>query len=242
MKVAAVIQARTSSTRLPNKILRPLAGRAVLGWVVRAAQSATQVDEVVVATSTDPSDDPVEEWAEPLGVSVVRGSLDDVLGRFVGVLDSHVPDAVVRLTADCPMLDPQVIDMAVATWRANPRLDYVSSILHRTLPRGLDVEVVAAPALRRVDRLATDFHRSHVTSYIYTHPTEFDILGLAFTPPADHFRVTLDTEDDARMLDALAAGLGDRPPTWREVTAWLEAHPDVAALNAEVTQKALDEG
>ena len=154
MRVTAVIQARAGSSRLPGKVLLDLGGRPVLSWVVRAAQEAAEVDEVVIATSDRDLDDPVEEAARELGVACVRGSEDDVLSRFVLALDTHPADAVVRLTADCPLLDPGLIDAVVALWRAVPERDYVSTVLVRTLPRGLDVEVVKAEALRRVARTA----------------------------------------------------------------------------------------
>ncbi|MBB2924154.1 cytidylyltransferase domain-containing protein [Cellulomonas cellasea] len=241
-RVTAVIQARCGSDRLPAKVLLPLAGRPVLGWVVRAARTATEVDDVVVATTTSPEDDAVEDLARSWGVSVLRGSPDDVLSRFVAVADRDRPDAVVRLTADCPMLDPAVIDTVVRTWRASPHYDYVSSVLHRTLPRGLDVELVTADALRRIDELATAHHRVHVTSYAYSEPSGLDILGLSFASAGSTHRVTLDTAADAQMLAALADGLGDAPPAWRDVVRWLDEHPDVASINAGVRQKALEQG
>jgi spore coat polysaccharide biosynthesis protein SpsF len=240
--VLAVVQARMGSTRLPSKSLRPLAGRSTLGWVVRAAAAAEEIDGVVVATTDGAEDDVLAEHAESLGASVVRGSSDDVLSRYLTALDVFDPAGVVRLTADCPLLDPAVIDLAVRTWRGDATVDYVSTILFRTLPRGLDVEVVSADALRRVDPLAHAHHRAHVTSYIYSHPDRFRLLGLVFGPEASTGRVTLDTEPDAAVLDALAAGLGDAPPAWRDVVAWLADHPEIAALNAHVEQKALEQG
>jgi spore coat polysaccharide biosynthesis protein SpsF len=236
------VQARCGSDRLPRKVLLPLAGRPALGWVVRAARESAEVDDVVVATTTAHEDDVIEDLAGSWGVPVLRGSVDDVLSRFVAVVDRERPDAVVRLTADCPMLDPVVIDTVVRTWRASPHLDYVSSVLHRSLPRGLDVELVTSAALRRVDSLATGHHRAHVTSLLYTVPDGFDLLGLSFAPAASRYRITLDTPEDAAMLAALADGLGDAAPAWRDVVRWLDAHPGVAGLNAGVRQKSLEQG
>src|SRR5665811_2153806 len=192
MRINAVIQARVGSTRLPGKVLEDLGGRSVLEWVVRAARAATQIDTVIVATSTMAADDAVAGLADSLGVPVVRGSEDDVLSRFVAALDAHPADAVVRLTADCPLLDPTLIDAVVGAWAAAPTHDYVSTVLVRCLPRGLDVELVSAQALRAVDRMATGHDRVHVTSAIYADPTAFSLLGLCVTPPANDLRVTLD--------------------------------------------------
>ena len=242
MRVNAVIQARSGSTRLPGKVLMDLGGRPVLEWVVRAARAATQVDQVIVATSASAGDDAVADLAGSLGVAVVRGSEDDVLSRFVAALDAHPADAVVRLTADCPLLDPTLIDAVAGAWAASPTHDYVSTVLVRCLPRGLDVELVTAQALRAVDRMATGHDRVHVTSALYADPTAYRLLGLCVTPPADDLRVTLDTPEDLVLLRALVAELPDAPPAWREVVAILRARPDLVAINTGVEQKPLAAG
>ena len=240
MRINAVIQARAGSTRLPGKVLADLGGRPVLEWVVRAARAASQIDEVVVATSTVTVDDVVADLAESLGVPVVRGSEDDVLSRFVAALDAHPADALVRLTADCPLLDPTLIDAVAGAWAAAPTHDYVSTILVRCLPRGLDVELVTAEALRAVDRMATGHDRVHVTSALYADPTAYRLLGVCVTPPADDLRVTLDTQEDLVLLRALVAVLPDAPPSWRDVVAVLRARPDLVAVNANVEQKPIE--
>lgn len=230
------------SSRLPGKVLRPLAGRPVLGWMVRAAQSAAGVDEVVVATSTDPGDDAVADLAEELGVKVVRGSEDDVLSRFMLALEETQADAVVRLTADCPLADPALISSVVGLWRSDPSLDYTATTLVRTLPRGLDVELASRAALERADAEAESFHRTHVTSYLYDGKASFRTMGLVVQPAANDLRVTLDTVEDAEMLDAIVAELGDRAPAWHEVVDLLRARPDITGINAGVRQKKLTEG
>lgn len=241
-RVVAVVQARMGSTRLPGKALRPLAGRAALHWVLRAAGAAGELAEVVVATTNEPADDAIAAACSDVGVRVVRGSRDDVLDRFLLAADVTGADGVVRLTADCPLLDPAVLDTVVRTWRSNPEVDYVSSVLFRTLPRGLDVEIVSRAALERAGRVARDHHRVHVTSYVYTHPDEFRVLGVVFAGQPSGLRVTLDTDDDAAVLDRLTGALGDRLIGWRETVAWLDARPDVVRLNAHVEQKPLDAG
>ncbi|MDR1768242.1 MAG: glycosyltransferase family protein [Propionibacteriaceae bacterium] len=242
MKVVAVVQARTGSTRLPGKVLLPLAGRPVLEWVVRAGQAAAGLDGVVVATSVAPGDDAVAELAANLGVTVVRGSEDDVLSRFMLAVSQTGADAVVRLTADCPLLDPQLVSHVVAIWRGQPQLDYVASTLVRTLPRGLDVELASRAALAVADAEARDHHRVHVTSYLYASERDFNRLGLVVQPTANDLRVTLDTPEDFHVIEAVVARLGDRPPAWRDLVALLRAHPELAAANANIHQKPLSEG
>jgi spore coat polysaccharide biosynthesis protein SpsF len=235
--VNAVIQARASSTRLPGKVLRPLAGRSVLGWVIRAAAAAPGVDGVVVATSTEKDDDPVAEEAARYGALVARGPLDDVLGRFAVATGLFPADAVVRLTADCPLLDPRLIGQLVAQWRAQPSLDYLSTVRVRTLPRGFDAELVRAAVLAEQVETAQGTDREHVTSGIYAHPDRYSCAGIVVSPAADDLRVTLDTTEDWAVIEGVVAELGDRVGDWREVVALLRGRPDLVALNAHVEQK-----
>lgn len=229
------------SSRLPGKVLRDLGGTPVLAWVVAAARATAPQVQVVVATTTLPEDDPVAALAEGLGAGVVRGPVDDVLARFVTALEDFGGERVVRLTADCPLLDPEVIAMAVSVAAAGD-VGYVSTVTPRTLPRGLDVEVVSAAVLRRLDEVADGVDRVHVTSHLHRHPGPTELVGLAFTPDASDLRVTLDTGEDAELLDAVVAALGRRAASRRDLVAFLRANPDVAALNGGVLQKPVDEG
>ncbi|MEC3975700.1 cytidylyltransferase domain-containing protein [Amycolatopsis sp. H20-H5] len=235
--VNAVIQARLSSTRLPGKVLRPLAGRSVLGWVVRAAAAARGVDQVVVATSDAADDDAVAEEAARLGALVARGPLDDVLARFAIACELHPADAVIRLTADCPLLDPALIGQLATLWRAQPSLDYVSTTLVRTLPRGFDAELVRTAVLAEQVATATGTHREHVTSGIYSRPETYSCAGIVVSPAAEDLRVTLDTPEDWQVIEGVVEDLGDRVSSWREVVSLLRARPDLTALNAHVEQK-----
>jgi spore coat polysaccharide biosynthesis protein SpsF len=236
-----VIQARLGSTRLPGKVLRPLGGRPVLSWVIRAALEA-RVGEVVVATTEMKEDDEVAACASRHGAAVVRGAVDDVLGRFLAAL-VHRDDGetVVRLTADCPLLDPVLIRQAVVAYEAGS-VDYLSTVLEPSLPRGFDVEVTSVGTLRAIDGEAEGFDRAHVTSLLYRQPSDRVIAGLVYRPSAADLRVTLDTPEDAALLDALVAHLGDRTSPWLDVVALLRARPDIVALNEGVTQKRLEDG
>jgi len=242
VRVAAVVQARMSSSRLPGKVLADLGAVPVLDWVIRAARMSRQVDEVVVATSVDRSDDPLVEHCGRLEVPVVRGPLDDVLSRFVLAVRAHPCDAVVRLTADCPMLDPALIDLVVAAWRSDPTWEYVATTLHRTLPRGLDVELVRSDVLRGLDAAAEGYHRQHVTSLLYTEPQGRRLLGLGVAPPADDLRVTLDTAEDLDLLREIVARTGDRALSWQELVGLLRADPGLAVRNSGVAHKPLEAG
>ncbi|MFC4111791.1 cytidylyltransferase domain-containing protein [Nonomuraea zeae] len=241
MRIVGIVQARMGSTRLPGKVLRDLGGRSVLGWVIRAACEAGVLDDLVVATTTLAADDAVVEECRRLGVAWHRGPVDDVLTRFVQALAGRKAEAVMRFTADCPLLDPAVIREAALVFRAVPGLGYLSTSLARTLPRGLDVEIVREDALERADREATGYHRTHVTSYVYAEPGDTRLLGLAYQPAADDLRVTLDTEDDWWLISRVVAELGDRCVPVERLVSWLRARPEVSGLNAHVRQKSLQD-
>ncbi len=239
--IVGVVQARMGSSRLPGKVLRPLAGRSVLGRVVRAARESEKLSDLVVATSTEPDDDAVVDECAKLDVACHRGPVDDVLSRFIGALDTHPGDAVARFTADCPLLDPEIIRLVADVYQAVPGLDYVSTSIARTLPRGMDVEIIQADALRTLHRIATDHHRVHVTSYAYTHPEMFRVLGVTLTPDRSDLRLTLDTEQDLALVNAIADHFGDVTVPLATLADWLADHPALRALNADVRQKQLEE-
>lgn len=242
MRTVAIIQARGGSTRLPGKILADLGGMPILSWVVRAARSAIQIDEVVVATTTGRADDATAAECARQGVPCVRGPEDDVLSRFLLALGDHPADLVVRLTADCPLLDPGLIDAAISLAASPAQPDYVSTTLVRNLPRGLDVEVVRADVLEAVDRLASGHDRIHVTSFVYTHPDQFRCLGVSTLLDAADLRVTVDTVEDLNAVRAVVEGLGPGLPDAAGIVALLRSRPDIVALNEHVTQKSLAEG
>ena len=234
-----IVQARMGSTRLPGKVLRKLGGRTVLERVVRSAFAADVLDELVVATSVEDTDDAIEAECARLGVPCTRGPVDDVLTRVLDVLDKHPADTVLRFTADCPLLDPAIVTRAARVFAAVPGLDYLTTSLTRTLPRGLDVEVARAAALYSLDEKATGYHRTHVTSYLYTHPDEFDVLGLTLQPDLSHLRLTLDTEADWKLIEGVVAALGDDPAPLAAVAKYLGDRPELAGVNAHVRQKEL---
>jgi spore coat polysaccharide biosynthesis protein SpsF len=238
-----VIQARMGSTRLPGKVLRPLAGRPVLSWVIRAAMLAEATDDVVVATTTSSDDDQVAALADAQGARVVRGSVDDVISRFTtATADDPDDDLVVRLTADCPFADPALIRASVAYARRSDAELVTNALPPRTTPHGLDVEVLSVGALRRASAAAVGVDRTHVTSWLYREPDRCRIETIGLWPPADDLRITLDTTEDAELLDVLAARLGDRAPSWVELVNLLRSAPELAGLNRQVRQKTLDEG
>lgn len=243
MSTVAVVQARVGSTRLPGKVLRDLGGATVLARVVRRVRRARRLDAVVVATTERSADDPLVAECEGLGVDVFRGSEDDVLARFCGAARAAGAEVVVRITADCPLIDPGVIDQVVAAFVAAAP-DYASNTLVRTFPRGLDVEVMTRASLERAAREATEaYQRVHVTPYLYQHPELFRLLPVTGEVDASHLRWTVDTAEDLALVRALYARLdNDDAFDWRRALRVVEDAPELADLNRGVQQKRLEEG
>lgn len=240
MEVVAIVQARMESTRLPGKVLADLAGRTMLARVVRRVRRAALVDRVAVATSDAPEDDVVAAECRRLAVPCFHGSENDVLDRYRRAAGAFSADVVVRVTADCPMIDPGVIDLAIAAFlRARP--DYASNTLRRTWPRGLDTEVTTAAALDRAWREATeDYQRVHVMPYFYQNPDRFGLLSVTGPHDLGDWRWTVDTPEDLEFARAIFGRLGPGDGfSWRDVRRLVTAEPSLADINRHVRQKAL---
>jgi spore coat polysaccharide biosynthesis protein SpsF len=239
-RIGIVTQARTTSTRLPRKVLLPAAGRTMLDHHLDRLAS-TGLD-VYVATTVNDTDDEVVELARSRGVPVWRGSELDVLARFAGCVREHDLDTVVRVTSDCPLIDGGVVAQAVAEFTrvGNPWL-YLSNGLRRTFPRGMDFEVFSAAALLEADARATDpADREHVTPWLYLGKSSRTELRDWVRPTdASGYRVTLDTPEDLRLIrtlieDYAAASLGVE-----ELICLLDQHPELVRINQHVEQKKL---
>jgi spore coat polysaccharide biosynthesis protein SpsF len=240
--VVAIVQARMQSTRLPGKVLLDLAGQPMLRRVLDRASATRRVDAVVVATSTHAADDELEARCAGWGVPCSRGSESDVLSRFLEAAHAHRAEAVVRLTSDCPLLDPAVCGAVVERFLEGD-LDYASTGLTSTWPRGLDTEVFSLAALERAGREASLAHeRTHVTPYLYLHPELFRVAEVRCPEPHPDERWTVDTPDDLALVRAIYEQLGPRDFGWRDVLRLLTAEPALRELNRHVRQKALEEG
>ncbi len=212
-----VVQARTGSTRLPGKVLQDLAGRPMLRFMLDRLADL-RVDQLVVATSALDRDDAVEEIAVAAGRPVVRGSEADVLDRFANALAAFPADHVVRLTADCPLADPVLIE-AVLARHLDRGADYTSNVFPRTFPRGLDCEVVTAAALRTAHAEAADpAEREHVTPFFYRRPERFALANMRNDLPLGRESWTVDTAEDLAFVRQIVDGMDDDAFSWRE--AW----------------------
>lgn len=220
MTSVAIVQARMGSSRLPGKVLMDIGDRSVLDLMLNRLRRA-ELDAVVVATSDTDQDDAIERACDDLDVVCVRGSESDVLGRFMTAMDRFNTDDVVRITADCPFIDPAIVDEAVRLHRREGA-DYTSNTLVRTYPDGLDVEVLRAPVLEVAAREAqqTD-EREHVTPFVYRQPQRFAIRQLTSGQPRfGRERWTLDTvEDLARLRDIATLVPNPVEASWSDILA-----------------------
>jgi spore coat polysaccharide biosynthesis protein SpsF len=237
--VGAIIQARMGSTRLPGKALADIEGMSMLARVVDRVRGARTVNRVIVATTTKPQDDGLAAHARDLGVDVFRGDEDDVLDRYYQAAVQHRLDIVVRITSDCPLLDPGVVDDAVGPLLVpGSRVEYASTGLRRTFPRGLDVEVVPFVTLARVWRDAQAVHeRAHVFPYIHEHPERFSTFSVIDDVDRSHMRWTVDTPEDLMFVRQVYRELGPRAFSWRDVLAILDRKPELLQINEHVRQK-----
>lgn len=231
-----------TSSRLPGKVLLPGGERTMLAHHVDRLRDAEA--PIIVATTTNLTDEPIVDAADQLGVASFRGSESDVLARFAGAADESGLDVIVRVTSDCPLIDGHLIREGVDRFLEYDDPDaYVSNTLERSYPRGFDFEVFSASALREAHERATDaVDREHVTPYIHSNRSgRVNRVSVTRSPDASRFRVTLDTEDDYAVLRRLieehdAASLGVDA-----IIDVLQRNPDLVALNAHVEQKKLGE-
>jgi spore coat polysaccharide biosynthesis protein SpsF len=232
--VIAILQARMTSTRLPGKVMRPILGAPMIGRQIERISRARLVEKLVVATSAEPSDDRLASYCRGIGVAIYRGDLADVLSRFAGAVAAHGPaQHVVRLTADCPLTDWEVIDSCIHLHLAGGH-DFTSNSMRRSFPIGLDVEVMTAELLDRLATASTTaFQREHVTQLVYDQPAAFDCGHYVQDRDESARRWTVDTPADFTMVEAVYSALypGNRAFTTQDVRAFLAAHPDIAALN-----------
>jgi spore coat polysaccharide biosynthesis protein SpsF len=240
MNILAIVQARMGSTRLPGKILRDLAGEPMLARVINRVRRCRTLTGVVVATTTEPRDDTLGELCARRSWPCVRGSEEDVLDRYYQAARQNRADVVVRITADCPLIDPAVVDRVVTEFLdRRPAVQYACNFLaRRTFPRGLDAEVFGFDVLEQMWREDDNpAWREHVTEYLLHHPERFAVHGVLHDCDLSHLRWTVDTPEDLEFVGRVYRHFGHDRFTWGEVVTLLEAHPDWRDINRHVEQK-----
>ena len=235
--ILAILQARTSSSRFPRKVLEPLLGKPMILRQIERIRRARHIDALVLATSVDASDDELAQFCVEADVRVYRGSLNDVLGRFIGAAQSvGSPDWIVRLTGDCPLADPAVIDRVIEE-AIQSGADYASNAVEATYPDGLDVEVMRAAALEAIAaEPRSDAEREHVTLALYRHPERFKIHHVRNGRDLSHLRWTVDQPRDFALVRAIYEALYPTKQDFgfADVLALIESRPELATLNIDI--------
>lgn len=234
LKALGIVQARMGSSRLPGKVLYEIAGHTMLWHVVSRARQCALLDEVMVATTSCLADDPIAGFCERENILCFRGSEADVLDRYYRAASSREASVIVRITADCPTLDPDVVTKVVRAF-LDGEWDYVSNTNPPTYPDGLDTEVFSLAALETAWHKATwQSEREHVTPYIRNHPEEFRSTNVVNETDLSDLRWTVDEEKDLTFVRALFSHLDARRFRMRDVLAVLAAKPQLSAINTGI--------
>ena len=241
LKVVATIEARMTSTRLPGKVLLTALGEPMLAHLVRRLKASPSIDAIVIATTINSADQPIADFAHAAGISCFRGSENNVMARVLEAAESASADVIVEITGDCPIIDPDIVEQTIRMFVQNS-FDYISNSVIRSYPDGMDVQVFSFDALRTaVQRTKNPLDLEHVSRYIYQHPNEYRI-GHLVAPPSLHWPelgLTLDEEDDYRLLKQIIEKLGQNDPLFgcKAVIRHLRSHPEWVAINSQVTRK-----
>jgi spore coat polysaccharide biosynthesis protein SpsF len=245
-KIVAIIQARMTSSRLPGKVLIDIAGFPMLYHVIRRVSSAQLVDQIVVATTDDPADDQIEEFCNSNGVFCFRGHPFDVLDRYYQAASKFHADIIVRITADCPIMDPTLIDSLLQSF-LDTGVDFGANRLpppwKRTYPIGLDIEIARFEALEKAWQEAeSQFEREHVMPYLYDHPGRFKIMLAHHEPDYGEKRWTVDTPLDLVLVNKIFGYFSPRIDfSWLEVIDLIKRDPDLENINISISAKNVDE-
>ena len=249
MKTVAIIQAQFSAIRLPGKVLLPLGNKSVLRRVIERVRHCRALHDVVIASSIAPEDDPVVAEVEQDQVTCFRGSVTDVLGRYFGAAEMCQADVVVRVSADCPLIDPQLICQMVDAFQARnltgQSTDYMSNTLKRTYPHGLEAEIFTYAALRQAyERADQAFEREHVTPFIYRHPDIFNLFSYEGRIDQSSYRLGLESAEDYQLLEAIYGELGQESGLFstQAVINLLIHQPKLARLNAPAARPSTHSG
>lgn len=238
--ILGIVQARSSSTRFPRKVLQPLVGEAMILRQLERIMLSQSIGRIVVATSNDESDDELADVLTVHGYEVRRGPLDDVVKRFEMVIDEFQPEHVVRLTADCPLADPSVIDKVVDE-HLSRQCDYTSNVLTPTFPDGLDVEVFSMSAFERlIDGELSPTEREHVTLGIYTHPERYSLWDVRQETDYSHLRWTVDVPDDLEFVQRVYEQLYTVDPAFgqEDILDLLELQPTLSRTSQDLARNA----
>lgn len=241
MKADVIIQARMTSTRLPGKILMPVLDKPLLKYQIERLRRAKSVSKIIIATTENKTDDPIIEFCKSNELLFYRGSENDVLSRYYDAATKYDCHSIVRITSDCPVIDPVIVDKVIDFFfNSEKKCDYASNCLVRTFPRGMDTEVFTYQALARAFKSAVEVpDREHVTPYIYRNPGEFNISNITDANDNSCYRLTVDTSDDFELIKRIIESLYPKNPFFslNEILTLMSANPEWFKINMHIEQK-----
>ncbi len=239
--IVAIIQARTGSSRLPGKILMDISGKPMLWHIVNRLGRSRLIDKIVIATTASAGDNAVEEFCEKHGIDCHRGSENDVLDRYYSAAEAYKADAVVRITGDCPLIDPVVVDETISAYLDDGASDMASNVITRRYPRGLDTEVISFKALKRAwNDARKDHQREHVTAYIYENIKMFNVRSVENKADLSHLRWTVDEKKDMELVREIYKRLYRKNGAFLtgDILKILKREPKLNEVNKNIKQKA----
>jgi spore coat polysaccharide biosynthesis protein SpsF len=250
LKIVATIEARMGSVRLPGKVLLDIGGILSLECQIKRIIQSSLIDEIVLATTENTSDDQLVNFAHEIGIRVFRGSEEDVLSRILGAARSVDGNLLVQITGDCPLIDPQIVDQVIRCYLdANGQYDFVSNEIIRSYPIGLDCRVFPVKILAEVDKCCKDpVHRVHGSTYIYLGEGKKMYRSHNIIAPDNlnypNWRWTLDTKSDLEFLQKIGRNFGNDIITLSasKLADWLVMNPKITSINSMVRQKLVEEG
>ena len=241
LKNAAIIQARMGAARLPGKVLMEIEGKPMLWHIVERLKHSALIDRIIVATTEDKKDDPIEELCLKNRIDLYRGSEDDVLDRYYRAAKEYSVKNIVRITGDCPLVDYQIADYVISKHsESDAGADCACNVIKRTYPRGLDVIAVSFGALEKTWKEAKEpHHREHVTAYLFEHPEKFKILNVEHAEDLSNLRWTVDEENDLVFVRGVYKRLYSKNKKFLmgDVLKVLEYEPALVDINKDVKQK-----
>lgn len=239
-EIISIVQARMGSTRLPGKVMLDLIGKPMLVHELTRIGRSKRISSIVVATTNSPADDVIVQLCREYDWQYFRGNEVDVLDRYYQSAKSFGADIVVRLTADCPLIEPTIIDRVVGEYLIkSPNVDYVSNLIpQRTFPRGLDTEVMSFKALKKSwNEDDNPAYREHVTQYILRNPQKFRITGIVNDRDLSNLRWTVDTKEDFQLVNEIYSYFGHNHFSWYDVLDLIEKKPELLLINQNIQQK-----
>lgn len=243
MNIVAIIQARMGSTRLPEKVLKKIKDKVVIDYVIERLRFCENLNDIIIATTTSKKDDILQQYAKSKDINCFRGSEEDVLNRYYCAAKKYESDKIVRITSDCPLIDPWIVDTVIEK-HIEKKADYTANIIKRTFPRGLDVEIFDFNVLEDTQKNAHDkYQREHVTPYILEHPEKFILKNVEAKGKLRRpdIRITLDTKEDFELIEKILLNFDTLNFTSEEIIDFLDKHPKLLEINKTIVQKELKE-